>query len=152
MQPRLCAWAWARIPPEAPTGVLNAAAVFKLPGGSIRGDRDRILPDRLRYRIRDHRNGSRHRPHAQHQIHGGEFVAEIAPGQRQDATQELLATWGPQIIAYSQPCPWRVLAAVLSVTSMALTLMFGKWRSTSGEGGDLSGLDFNDCDGGGCVD
>src|ERR1700736_453695 len=95
MQPRLCAWAWARIPPEAPTGVLNAAAVFKLPGGSIRGDRDRILPDRLRYRIRDHRNGSRHRPHAQHQIHRGEFVAEIATGQRQDATQELPAIWGP---------------------------------------------------------
>jgi hypothetical protein len=66
--------------------------------------------------------------------------------------QELLETWGPQIIACSQPSPWRVFAAVLSVTSMALTLMFGKWRSASGEGGDLSGLDFNDSDGGGCAD
>jgi hypothetical protein len=45
-----------------------------------------------------------------------------------------------------------VLAAVLSVTSMALTLMFGKWRSASGEGGDSSGLDFNDSDGSGCAD
>jgi hypothetical protein len=42
----------------------------------------------------------------------------------------------------------RVLAAMLSVTSMVLTLVFGR-PSWSGGGDDFSGFDIGNSDGGG---
>jgi len=66
--------------------------------------------------------------------------------------QELLfGTWSPQIIAYSQQYPWRVFAAVL-VAILLLDLMFRRRSSSGGDGGDFSGFDFGDGDGGGCGD
>jgi hypothetical protein len=59
----------------------------------------------------------------------------------------LLGTWWPEIIAYSQHYPWRGPAAVLSATSIVLTLMFGR-PSLSGGGDDFSGIDIGDGDGG----
>jgi hypothetical protein len=59
----------------------------------------------------------------------------------------LLGTWWPEIIAYSQHYPLRVLAAVLSATSIVLTLTFGR-PSLSGGGDDFSGFDIGDGDGG----
>jgi uncharacterized membrane protein YgcG len=65
----------------------------------------------------------------------------------------LLGSWGPQIVAYSQQYPWRVFAAVLVATLLVPDLMFRKKRSSSGgDGGDISGFDFGDGDGGGCGD
>jgi hypothetical protein len=51
-------------------------------------------------------------------------------------------------VAYSHQYPLRVLIAVLSGTSIVLTLMFGR-PSWSGGGDDFSGFDFGDNDGGG---
>ena len=63
----------------------------------------------------------------------------------------LFGTWSPEIIAYSQQYPWRVVAAVL-VAILLLDLMFRK-RSSS-DGGHFGGLGFGDGDGdgGGCGD
>jgi hypothetical protein len=60
----------------------------------------------------------------------------------------LLGSWVPQIVDYSHQYPLRVLIAVLSGTSIVLTLMFGR-PSWSGGGDDFSGFDFGDNDGGG---
>src|SRR3984957_1360159 len=68
----------AESPLRAPTGVLNATADFKVPGGSLRRNGYRILFDRHRDRIRDHRDGSGHRTPTQHQIQFDKHVAEIA--------------------------------------------------------------------------
>jgi hypothetical protein len=57
-------------------------------------------------------------------------------------------TWYTGLISYSHHSPLRVLAAVLSVTSMVLTLVFGR-PSWSGGGDDFSGFDIGDSDGGG---
>jgi hypothetical protein len=71
--------------------------------------------------------------------------------------QELLfGTWGPQIASFSRQVvatslqyPWRVFAGLL-VVILLLDLMFGKRASGSGDGLELSGLDFGgDGDGGG---
>ncbi len=59
----------------------------------------------------------------------------------------LLGSWGAELIAYSQQNPVRVATAVLSVSSIMLTLMFGK-RSSSGDGGDFSGFDLGGDDSG----
>jgi hypothetical protein len=46
-----------------------------------------------------------------------------------------------------------VFAAVLVATLLVLDLMFRKKRpSSGGDGGDISGFDFGDVDGGGCGD
>jgi len=63
--------------------------------------------------------------------------------------QELmLGTWGPELVAYSQQNPLRTVAALLGVTSIVLTLMFGKPSSSGDGGGDSGGFYFGDGDGG----
>jgi hypothetical protein len=62
--------------------------------------------------------------------------------------QELLfGSWSAQITAYSKQYPWRAFAAVLVAAIVVMQLRFGKWRSSSGEGGDIGGFDFGDGDG-----
>jgi pilus assembly protein Flp/PilA len=66
---------------------------------------------------------------------------------RGGATQELLfGTWSPQIISFCRQYPWQVFAFVL-VTALVVFDLTRKNRSASG--GDLSGFDFGDGDGGG---
>ena len=60
----------------------------------------------------------------------------------------LLGSWGPQIAAYSEQYPLQVITTVLVAITIAITLMFGKRGSGSGDAG---GCSFGD-GGGGCGD
>jgi hypothetical protein len=61
---------------------------------------------------------------------------------------EIFGTWAPELIAYSQQNPLRVVAALLGATSIVLTLVFGR-PSLSGDGNDFSGFYLGDGDSGG---
>jgi hypothetical protein len=61
--------------------------------------------------------------------------------------QELLGTWGLQILAHNHQYPRRVFAAPL-VGAVVLDLMFANDRSRSDSG--VGGWDFGDGDG--CAD
>jgi hypothetical protein len=69
---------WGRILWGRAKGVLNAAADFKISERRIRRDGHRILPDRGRSEHCDCHRRQRHRQHPQHQIHLGQYFAEIA--------------------------------------------------------------------------
>ena len=61
--------------------------------------------------------------------------------------REIFGTWGPELMAFSHQNPLRVVAAAVGVTSIVLTLVFGK-LSWSGDGRDSGGFYFGDGDGG----
>jgi hypothetical protein len=66
--------------------------------------------------------------------------------------QELLfGTWTPQIIAYGQQHPWRILVAVLVAASL-VDFIFAQQSPADSNCGDLSGFDFGGGDGDGCGD
>ena len=69
---------WGRILWGRAKGVLNAAVDFKISERRIRRDSHRILPDRGRSEHCDCHRRQRHRKHPQHQIHLGQYFAEIA--------------------------------------------------------------------------
>lgn len=69
---------WGRILWGRAKGVLNAAVDFKISERRIRRDGHRILPDRGRSEHCDCHRRQRHRQHPQHQIHLGQYFAEIA--------------------------------------------------------------------------
>ena len=57
-----------------------------------------------------------------------------------------IANLGRQVAAYSVQYPWRVFAIVL-VAFLLMTMMFSKRSSGTGDGPELSGLDFGGGDG-----
>jgi hypothetical protein len=61
--------------------------------------------------------------------------------------REIFGTWGPELMTFSIRTRYAWLPAALGVTSIVLTLVFGK-LSWSGDGSDSGGFYFGDGDGG----